>query len=275
MNRRRFLSLCGVTVAGAGCQGDADDAGTVTPVPAPTSSEAPEHSQATVGVTDAAVVPGVIEPGDDSISVTTPDGQYLVLTTVVNGASLAQSDLSFRFDGTPYSPEGFRNGLYRDGEWGKRFTENGGPLVFDLPETGAADDARLGWPGGEWTPPQAVRAGLEAPLPPFDIALDGPTRVGDGDDPVLELTVTNTGEGPGRYVLALNRIGPRIAYAPAGRFDGELAAGEATTITHDAKSPYDGGGDPREVTYRLDAPGTRNDAVHRIKPADDATPTDS
>lgn len=274
MNRRRFLSLCGAAVAGAGCQGDAGDTSTVTPVPSPAVSERTRQSGTTVRVTGAAVVPGVVLPGEDSISVATTDGQYLVLTVGVEGAGLDRSAFSVRFDGSAYAPESFRNGLYRDGTWGKRFTESGGPLVFALPETGSADDVQLTWPDGAWSPPASVRGRLEAPLPSFDVTLDGPTRVAEGEDPTLEIRVTNTGDVAGRYVLALNRIGPRVAYAPAGRFDGELEPGETDVRSHAAKSPYDGGVEPSDVTYKLDAPGQKHDATLTVVPAAD-TPTES
>ena len=275
MYRRRVLALCGLSVAGAGCQSDTGNTETVTPVPSPAGSETDTGPPPTVTVTDAAVVPGVVIPDVDSISVEPADGQYLVLTTTVEGPGIDPTAFSLRFDGAAYSPETFRNGLYRDGEWGRQFTEAGGPLVFELPETGSASSARLSWPDGEWTPPEAVRAGLEAPLPSFDITLDGPKRVAEPARPTLEITVTNTGDVAGRYVIALNRTGPRVAYAPVGRFDGELAPGETERISHRAKSPYVDGTEPREVVYRLRAPDEHNDATHRIKPTDEETATES
>ncbi|MEF8973365.1 MAG: hypothetical protein V5A15_00635 [Haloarcula sp.] len=275
MYRRRVLALCGLAVAGAGCQGDTGDTETVTPVPSPAASETATRTPPSVTVTDAVVAPGVVIPGVDSINVQPADGQYLVLTIAVEGPKLNRDAFSFRFGDSTYSPETFRNGLYRDGEWGRQFTEAGGPLVFDLPETGTASDARLSWPGGEWTPPEAVQDRLEAPLPSFDITLDGPERVDETDSPTLEITVTNTGEVPGRYVIALNRTGPRVAYTPVDRFDGELAPGETDRLSHEAKSPYVAGGEPSEVTYRLRASDERNDATHRIKPVDKETATES
>jgi len=275
MYRRRLLALCGLAVAGAGCQSDTGETETVTPVPSPAVSETATGQPPSVTVTDAVIAPGVVVPGVDSISVDSTDGQYLVLTTTVAGAGVERTEFSFQFDGSAYSPEEFGNGLYRDGEWGRQFTDSGGPLVFELTETGSASDARLSWPDGEWTPPDAVLARLEGPLPSFDITLAGPERVDESDDPTLTITVTNTGETSGRYVLALNRIGPRVAYAPVDRFDGVLAPGATDTISHEAKSPYVDGTAPREVTYRLRASDDNNDAEHRIKPVDEKTVTES
>ncbi|KAA9396975.1 hypothetical protein Har1130_09625 [Haloarcula sp. CBA1130] len=275
MYRRRVLALCGLAITGAGCQGETADSETVTPVPSPAVSETDTESPPSVTVTDAVVTPGVVIPGTDSISVEPTAGQFLVLTTTSKGSGVDRAAFSLRFDGSTYSPETFRNGLYRDGEWGRQFTETGGPLVFDLPETGSASDARLSWPGSEWTPPEAVQNRLEAPLPSFDITLDGPERVTEPAMPTLEITVTNTGDTAGRYVIALNRTGPRVAYAPAGRFDGELQPGETESITLDAKSPYVDDTEPREVTYHLRAPDDHNDATHRIKPVDEGTATES
>ena len=275
MYRRRVLALCGLAITGAGCQGETADTETVTPVQSPAVSETDTGPPPAVTITDSVVTPGVVVPGTDSIDVQPADGQFLVLTAVVEGSRTDRAAFSLRFDGSTYSPETFRNGLYRDGEWGRQFTEAGGPLVFDLPETGAASDARLSWPGGEWTPPEAVRARLEAPLPSFDVALDAPERVTEPATTTLEITVTNTGDTAGRYVLALNRTGPRVAYAPAGRFDGELQPGKTESITLDGKSPYVDDTEPREVTYHLRAPDDHNDTTHRIKPVNEETATES
>ncbi|MCJ0618428.1 hypothetical protein JZX76_02480 [Haloarcula hispanica] len=275
MYRRRVLALCGLAITGAGCQGETEDTGTVTPMPSPSGSETDIGSPPSVTVTDAVVAPGVVIPRTDSISVEPTGGQFLVLTTTIEGSGVDRGAFSLRFDGATYSPETFRNGLYRDGEWGRQFTEAGGPLVFDLPETGSASDARLSWPGGEWTMPKTVQNRLEAPLPSFDVTLDGPERVTEPAMPTLEITVTNTGDTAGRYVLALNRTGPRVAYAPVGRFDRVLEPGETAGITHDAKTPYVDDTEPREVTYHLRAPDDNNDATHRIKPVDEETATES
>lgn len=275
MYRRRVLALCGLAITGSGCQGKTDDTETVTPVPSPAASETDTGSPSAVTITDAAVTPGVVVPGTDSINVRSTDGQYLVLTATIEGTGVDRAAFSLRFDGATHSPETFRNGLYRDGEWGQQFTEAGGPLVFDLPETGSARDARLSWPGGEWTPPETVRDRLEAPLPSFDITLDGPERVTEPAMPTLEITITNTGDTAGRYVIALNRTGPRVAYAPVGRFDGDVAPGETERINHEGKSPFVGETEPREVTYHLRTPEDHNNATHRIKPVDEQTATES
>jgi len=275
MYRRRVLALCGLALTGAGCQGETEDTGTVTPVPSPSASETDTGSPAGVSVTDAVVAPGVVIPRTDSISVESTAGQSLVLATTVEGSGVDRGAFSLRFDGSTYSPETFRNGLYRDGEWGRQFTETGGPLVFDLPETGSASDVRLSWPGGEWTPPETVQSRLKAPLPSLDVTLDGPERVTEPAMPTLAITVTNTGDTVGRYVLALNRTGPRVAYTPVGRFDGILKPGETAGITHEAATPYVSDAEPREVTYHLRAPDDRNDATHRIEPVDEETATES
>ncbi|AUG46937.1 hypothetical protein BVU17_05140 [Haloarcula taiwanensis] len=275
MYRRRVLALCGLALTGAGCQGETADTETVTPVPSPAISETDTGPLPAVTITDSVVMPGVVVPGTDSINVQSADGQYLVLTVTVEGSGVDRAAFSLRFNGSTYSPQTFRNGLYRDGEWGQQFTEAGGPLVFDLPETGTASDARLSWPGGEWTPPETVQNRLKAPLPSFDVTLDGPGRVTEPAVPTLEITVTNTGDTAGRYVLALNRTGPRVAYTPVGRFDGELAPGETESITRDGKSPYVDETEPREVTYHLRASEDHNDATHRIKPVDEEATTES
>jgi hypothetical protein len=89
------------------------------------------------------------------------------------------------------------------------------------------------------------------------------------------IATASGGDTTGRYVLALNRTGPRVAYTPVDRFDGALKPGETAGITHEAKTPYVDDTEPREVTYHLRAPDHNNDATHRIKPVDEETATES
>lgn len=290
MRRRRLLALCGSLLAGAGCQQWSNDTETVTPVPSPGSGgtrtdEVPE-TPAKLDVS-AAVQPGFVAMNTpDSIGVYDDAGQYLVGTVdTIEGTPPDPTAFRFHFDGTAHEPveTGRRRPLFRSGELGGGYADGSGVLVFGLPETGDGSDARLSWPGGEWPATGTVRDRLAAPLPSFDVSLDGPTVVPEGEDPTLELSVTNVGDVAGRYVLALNRTGPRIAYAPVRRFSGVLEPGATDRLAHDAKSPLYIEGDSFDVTYRLDAPGRDNDTTHHMHPAETktaeetgtATPTDA
>lgn len=282
MRRRRLLALCGTLLATPGCastsNGPADETDTVTPVPPPdTGTDDATHTRANVGtvsVTAATVQQGVVGPDSpDSIGVFDDAGQYLVVTVAVDGPAPEREAFHLRADGDLVEPAAYVNGLYRDGEWGVRYGPDGGPLVFPLPEVVAGDEVRLEWPGGSWTPTEQVRSRLAAPLPAFDVSLDGPTEVDADDDPRITVSATNIGEGPGRFVLALNRAGPRVAYAPVERITGDLDPGESWSATYDAESPY-AADPPREATYLLDAPGDQQDETLRISPAETVSETE-
>ncbi|WP_277541638.1 hypothetical protein [Haloarcula laminariae] len=261
MRRRALLALVGSLAAGSGCTGTSDDPAeaTVTPAPVPTRAESrTEHVVATA----AAVQPGVVTAGDDSIGVTDDAGQYLVL--YLEGDAPDRSAVEFRFSGASYTPEDLGRPLYR-GDFGREtYGEDGGPLVFGLPETGDGTDAELAWGNGSVAPPAALVERLEDPLPPFSVSIDGPETVADGSDPQITVSVANEGTGAGRYVLALNRQGPRVAYVPVTRLAGELDAGADVTHTVDAVPPEDG----VSTRYSLDVPGQRDDPNHVIRPAD-------
>lgn len=281
MKRRRFIALTGALAAGAGCidrpgEGASGSppaerspvdgsgpstSGTPTPVRDDTATGTSSGGTGTapttpsaVEVTEPSVQPGVVTLGSpDSITVRTDAGQYLVVHARVEGAPPDASAFEFAFDGSTYRPEEFDYPLYRDG--GSYDPEDGsGWLVFGLSESGSADDARLSWPGGGWTPPETERNRLASPTPSFSVGFDAPERVGPDESPTLSITATNEGGTAGRCVLALNRVGPMVAYTPVRRFVLDLEPGETVTREHDAKSPYDAEGEPRPVRYHLHTP---------------------
>lgn len=267
MRRRPFLALCGSLAAGtAGClQGtdgpadppeDTTDRSSTTPTPTPGSTG--------VEITGAAVQPGLVGPNTpDSIGVFDRFGQYLVVEVASGGPRYDAFELWF--DGQRFPPISLQSGLYRDGEWGVTYGDGSGPVLFGLPETGDASDARLTVGDRTWEPPQRVRDRLEAPLPTFDVTMSGPEEVGPDADPVLLVTVSNEGDSSGWYTLALNRSGPLIASAPIRRIAGTLDPGQERTITHDARSPFSPDADPSSVTYRLGVPGDGG-LSHTIEP---------
>jgi len=263
MRRRSLLALVGSLAATGGCTGagDADDPdSTVTAMPVPSRRDrGPEPStpDTELRVTAATVQPGVVMVGDDSVSVRDRAGQYLV---VALGDDIPdRSAVEFRFSGASYEPESFYDSLYRGG---RRVDRSDAPLVFALPETGDATESELAWGERSWTPSRTVVERLEDPLPPFSVSLDGPETAG-ADQPVT-VSVTNEGRGTGRYVFALNRVGPRIASAPVGRIAGELSPGESTTHDFEPVLPE---GD-QSTRYLLDVPGESENRVHVISPGE-------
>ncbi|WP_276272640.1 hypothetical protein [Haloarcula litorea] len=272
MDRRRFLALSASLAAGAGCsrvEAPPDD--TVTPVPSPDPTATGTGGAGTVE--SATVQPGYVGPTTpDSIGVFDDAGQYLLVWLRAEGGAPPRDEVVFEFDGESYWPTAPPQGLYRDDDWAVRYGEAGGPLLFGLPGTGDAGGTRLTWPGGEWVPGETVRERLATPPATVGVALDGPTVVDEDDDPTVAVTVTNESERTGRYVLALNRTGPRIAYTPVARLSGVLDPVGTATHEFDAPSPYEAE-PPRETTYRLDAPGEAEDASLTVRPAASATPT--
>ncbi|MFC7019400.1 MULTISPECIES: hypothetical protein [Haloarcula] len=281
MKRRALLALCGSLFATPGCVsltgGSLDGTDTLTPAPPPDidtdDGTGTRTDVGTVTVESAAVQQGVVGPDSpDSIGVFDDAERYLVVSAGVDGPAPEREAFALRVGDDVVRPATFTNGLYRDGNWRVRYGSAGGPLVFPLSAVGADDAVGLEWPGGSWTPPDRVRERLTARLPGFAVSLDGPTEVGPDDDPEITVSVTNVGDGGGRYVLAMNRSGPRVAFAPVRRLAGELGPGESVRRTFDAKSPYDADA-PTVTTYLLDAPGDRQDATLRMEPAGEPTGT--
>ncbi|MBX0284958.1 hypothetical protein [Haloarcula salinisoli] len=268
MQRRRLLALVGSLAAGSGCTGSGDDPSvdsTVTPAPVPTAGGTRTPTlDGDVQITAAMVQPGVVTAGDDSLSVVDDAGQYLFFN--LEGGVPDRSAVEFRFSGASYTPESFYGRLYRGDFDGEEYGENGGPLVFALPQTGDGTDAELAWGDGSWTLPETVVQRLEDPLPSFSVSLDGPETAGDGSDLEITVGVTNEGDSAGRYVFALNRQGPQIASTPVGRIAGELEPGASETHTFDAVPPDDRNG----TGYFLQVPGERDSLDHYIEPADDS-----
>lgn len=261
MRRRDFLGLVGSLAAVSGCAGgDESVESAVTPASVPTR---PDGS--TVGgpaeVTAAVVQPGVVAPGDGFLNVVDEAGQYLVVE--ISGTAPEKSAVEFRFGGASYAPAALERGLYRVGSRGPLYDDDGGTLVFALPGTGDATDTKLIWPDGEWLPSATVASRLEDPLPSFSAALEGPATAPTDGDPRITVRVTNGGSGPGRYVLALNRIDASGPYTPEARLVGELSAGASGTHAIDAAAPER----DSSTQYTLDVAGEEARQRHVIAPA--------
>lgn len=263
MRRRRFLAVStGCLASLAGCSGGPDgdqpedstgDEDPDTPTPGDgTPDGAPADDTPADGTPTAtppdydvdatfdALQPGIVTPNSpDSIGVRPDEGQYLYFAVAAGGDDLpARDDFAFAFDGEEHSPmdvDGgwedtpwrFRSEAVYGGESGRVATD--GLLLFELPERGDATGSALRWPGGEWTPGDTVRGRLSTPTPPFDVSLEAPDRIAQGEQPWLRVTVRNPGDVTGGFVAALNRTGPRIAYAPVARASLAVPAGGRET----------------------------------------------
>lgn len=278
MQRRAFLAAAGLTAVGtAGClarnAGEPTDTSTSTPTRTTTSTT----QSIDVTVSRSTYQRGVVEMvSPDSIGVTHADEAFLFLGVAAAGADSPpdRGAFAFRFDGRsfpPVAPDELRlwreyqsSGAYGDGS-------QSGWLLFSLPETGGAADARLTWPGGEWRPDETLRRRLAEPFPPLAVEYGFPEIVPQNTTPDVSITVTNEGDLPARSLAGLNRSGPRIAYVPIALISMLVPAGGTRTWNH-TDSDYGGGslsddevgdGEP-DLTYHLSTPSGRRDWDVRV-----------
>lgn len=286
MNRRTFLGAGGLLVAGvAGCVAREDPPGAGEPgtdspttdrtttlpstVP-PTGSSSPSPTSPT----DSGTSPGSfgrVEPTVDAVQpgvvyLTTPDSigvmddlagaeQFLYLSVDAGSPAPPRSAVSLRFDGKSYSPVGESPrgfSLWRTLQ-SSPYPEDsdGGWLLFAVPHTSDASDVALTWPGGEWPLPGPARQRLATRAPPMSVTFEAPETLPAGADPTPTVSVTNEGSTVGRFVGALNRIGPSVAHAPIAAITMDVPAGETVTRTVD-DSFYHGatpGGDDYDARY--------------------------
>jgi len=279
MKRRTLLATAGATAAAAaaGCLSDAgggEPTDTTTDEP---TDRTTTHTGTTTGTTDASVSLDAYQRGvvvldsPDSIGVREGDSAFLYLSVESDAENPpAYDEFEFDFDGKTYPPESPDDYQL----WRERQTpayENGsGWLLFSLPESGDADDARLSWPGGEWQAGESLRAMLAAPLPDLSVEYDFPETVVQGESPDLSITVENEGDVDARYVAGLNRSGPRVAYAPIEAISMRVPAGETKewTLTDDygmggVRDERVDDGDP-DMTYHLDGADVQKEWPVRV-----------
>ncbi|MFC5369125.1 hypothetical protein [Salinirubrum litoreum] len=282
MRRRALLVGCAGTLGGlAGCLtgGRDDPAGATdqseTPRPTDRATATPTPSPS-VSASLISLQPAVVTFVTDSITVSGETSQYLfVAVDVEDGEPPAVDEFTFWFAGAeapPLEPQGSYWSDYNPGATRYSRKQGEGWLAFDLPATGDASGAALRWPGGEWTPPQALRERLSAPAPPLSLEWSVPETAELYTTPTLGFTVTNTGELDGRFVAALNRIGPRVAYAPITSVSRRIPAGE--TLRFEVTDRFDlddPGGDEvgdemADLSYVLQLPeGERRREVRLVE----------
>lgn len=164
----------------------------------------------------------VVRTAPDGIGLSESSGdQYLYLQLrVTAGEPPERADLSFRFDGTAHRPfDAPDTGLWRaytDSAGRYDAGSGAGWLLFELPDSGDASDAALRWADGEWRPGHALRTRLASSSPSLSVDWTVPETVRAGVEPTIEFRATNDTDRPGRFVGALNRIGPHTAHTPVG-----------------------------------------------------------
>lgn len=278
MRRRTFIVLAGGGVpAAAGCLGTGPagtggktptERGTTTADGTSTSTDDPRPVDVTVE--SATLQYGVVTPtSPDSIGVSFTDTQYLVASVRVEG-TLARDEFALRVGDGAYAPATVDR-LYRT-TWGdeqryQRGRERG-LVLFALPPE-ATGMPRLTWPGGERALDDLLETPVGGPPPRLSAALALPATHEDTEVPPVIVEVTNEGETAGRFLGALNRVGPLVAHTPIARVSELVPAGETVTVTvaddwgglpGDARV---GDGDP-DVTYHLHHAGGEDSAEIRL-----------
>lgn len=238
--RRRTLRALGATVAGtalAGClsddgstddpSGDNGDSGViledVTATPAVVTLDSPD-SYGTYGDRNEQLIIAdlsVESPGDHPVSsfaVEAGGERYEATTDIYGGFELETF-------AEPYEPaEGPTPSASasEDGESGPA----SGWIAAYVPKPLDADSATLTWDGGEYTVADTVLERLNRPPASFDVAFEAPETATVGEDVTATVTVENTADVQGTFVGAINRVGPRIAYAPEAEVRLDIEAGE-------------------------------------------------
>jgi hypothetical protein len=240
--RRRTLRALGATLAGtalAGClsddestddpSGDNGDSGVsvqeVTATPAVVTLNSPDSYGTYGGRNEQLIIANISveSPGDhpaSSFSVEASGEQYEVTTKIGRQGRLETF-------GDAYEPNAGSSptasaSATDDGETGP----SSGWIAAYVPKPLDADSATLTWDGGEYTVGDSVLERLNRPPASFDVTFEAPETATVGETVTATVTVENTADVDGTFVGAINRVGPRIAYAPETEVRLDTEAGE-------------------------------------------------
>lgn len=272
--RRRAL-LAAIATAGtvsAGCLGDDTDpnaGGTTTPTPSDAGTNDPATAtdetatptavDGEVTVENLALQQGLVVPNTpDSIAVQRGDHRHLWATVSVSGTPPEIGAFALDVGSTVYAPlSADDHRAYRTG-WGDEqyYDASTGTslLLFELPTQVDDPDVTLRSPVSTAFVADSLEERLAATPPSTSATLV--KRYDETPDRPVAVEVTNEGDITTRFVAAVNREGPAIAYTPVTRVSVLLAPGETRTIpvhdpiNHRTPSP-DGDGEP-DMTYHLD-----------------------
>lgn len=284
MERRTLLAGTATALAGlAGClEGDGGRSPTDSPTTAPPTTDPStrtdredEETTATpasadVTVERVALQHGYVGPNSpDSIGLHDGDRQYLVADVAVDGG-LGRDAFALGLDDervTPSTPDRFYRTRWGDREW-YAADRSRGLVLFVIPPGASAEAVSLTWPGGEHAVEGSIPDRIGLPAPSFDarFEMDGTTT--PAEPPTVSIRVTSEEDTPRRFLGALNRTGPWVAYTPVARLDALVAPGETTTLTVDddwyVPDEVSGvGDDETDLTYRLISLG--GDATHDMR----------
>lgn len=296
MKRRQVLAgatgvlagLAGCISGGEGEQASREQSSTTTGTP-PDGGTDGENETSTDGTATAdvtvehlALQHGYVAPNSpDSIGIRHEDRQYLVASVAVDGA-VERDAFALALDGqtvAPTTPERFYRTSWGDEQWYAP-EQSAGLLLFALPADAAAGSATLDWPGGHHEVGESItdRIGLEPPEMTVTFAMSE-TATPD-DPPTVAIEVTNEGDRTRRFLGALNRSGPQIAYTPLARLSRLVDPGETVTVTYDDDwynaGDDDGVGDDEpDLTYRLSSLGGGAHHEMRLVESSQSTATET
>lgn len=188
---------------------------------------------AEIDVEDATVRPGVVAPNSpDSYGVFGGrDEQFLVAEIDVGTPEAVEpSDLAVETDDGEYETTvelGEASG--RLASFGDAYgtTDDGsGWVAARLPKPLESEEAALVWDGDEHQVGESTLERLNRPPTDFDVVLGAPRTASVSDEVTVTVSLVNTGGVDGTFVAALNRVGPRVAYAPETGVALPVEAGE-------------------------------------------------
>jgi hypothetical protein len=249
MRRRRLLvALATGTAALAGCSGQNPDTGPEPPdnpqTPAPNGDDKKDPTptpgrDVSVTVERVTVLPEVVAL-DTPDSIGTFGGrssQFLIAGIATSGSKLTRQDFGLTAGEASYHPIKHigerQQTLWQSGEFYFESDDTAGIVVFKVPKPlSGTDDVALTWPGGSQALDQATMARLARKPTSFAVSVDASAEASVDSPAELSVTVENTGNRPGTFVGALNRIGPLIAYAPVDSVRLSLKPGEQKTWNH-------------------------------------------
>lgn len=234
--RRNVLGALATTAgagAVAGCQTIVGDDG-------------PDDAGIEIDVEDVTVRPGVVAlDSPDSYGVFGGrDEQYLIAEVAVGTPEAVEpSDLVVETDGEEFDTTvdvgRVEARLANFGDAYGTTDDGSGWIAACLPKPLDTDRAALAWDGGEHPLAESALERLNRPPTDFDLDLAAPSSASVGDEVTVNVALVNTGGVDGTFVAALNRVRPRVAYAPETALALPVEAGEYSEW---------------EYTYALDDP---------------------
>lgn len=281
MRRRRFI---GAVTGGAltllgGCLAQDEtqprDSGTPTdetPTPTPSPGETFD-----VSVESLQLQYGIVTPhSPDSIGIDNSETAYIV-AAITTDSAVTRSDFTLRTGERTYAPtipDNFYRTDWGDEDWYRK-NRTDGLLLFEIDASAADPDQpvagllQLAWPGGSVDLESSFIGRINESAPQLTVTVDVPDPYDGTEAPPLTITVANDAEIDRRFLGAVNRTGPRVAFTPVTTVSEMVPAGETVRLTIDdswsGMPPEEriGDGDP-DVTYYLHHGDTDTSADIRL-----------